>query len=56
MNRTRKFVDKLLKDGSRADVFEYALVATFIVLLSVAFEGALMSKIGNEFNSITNTL
>lgn len=54
MKRARKFVDKLLKDGSRADVFEYALVASFIVLMAVALEGAVMSKIGNEFNTITN--
>ena len=54
MNRARKFVDKMLKNPSRADVFEYALVASVIVLMAVVLEGALMSKIGNEFNTITN--
>jgi len=55
MNRAKQLLDRLLKDGHRADVVEYALVASVVVLTAVAVEATLLSKIGNEFNTITNS-
>lgn len=55
MNRAKQFLDRLLKDGGKADVIEYALVASAIVLMAVAVEATLLYKIGNEVNTITNS-
>ncbi|MGB9028498.1 MAG: hypothetical protein WCC27_00150 [Acidobacteriaceae bacterium] len=54
MNRTRKFLDNLLKDGHKADAIECALVASVVILTVVALEATLIHKISNEFNMITD--
>jgi Flp pilus assembly pilin Flp len=54
MNRTRKFLDNLLKDGRKADAIECALVASAVILTVVALEATLIHKISSEFNMITD--
>jgi Flp pilus assembly pilin Flp len=53
-NRAMQLMDKFLKDGRKADAVEYALVAAAVLLSVVAVEAALIGKISNEFNIITN--
>jgi Flp pilus assembly pilin Flp len=54
MNRTRKLLDNMFKDGRKADAIECALVATVVILTVVAVEATLISKITHEFDMITN--
>ena len=54
MNRTRKLLDNLLKDGRKADAIECALVASAVILTVVALEATLIHKISHEFNMITD--
>lgn len=54
MNRTKQLLKSLLNDECGQDLIEYALVASVLALGAVAAEGSLVTKIGNEFNMITN--
>jgi Flp pilus assembly pilin Flp len=54
MNRTKKVLDSLLKDGRKADAIECALVASAVILSVVALEATLINKISHEFNMITD--
>ena len=52
----KQLVKNLLSDESGQDMIEYALVAALIALGAIAAMQTLAGKIGNEFNSVGNSL
>lgn len=56
MNWTKQLLKTFLNDESGQDLIEYALVAAVIALGCVAALASLTNQIGNEFNTIGNSL
>jgi len=52
----KQLMKSLLNDESGQDMIEYALVAALIALGAIAAMQTLAGKIGNEFNSVGNSL
>jgi Flp pilus assembly pilin Flp len=55
MTRRKRWLDKWLHKD-RADVVEYALLLSVVLLSAVATGCALTHTIGKDFNTIANTL
>jgi pilus assembly protein Flp/PilA len=55
-HRAKQLLKSFLNDECGQDLIEYALVAALIALGSIAALGSLTNQIGNEFNSIGNSL
>jgi len=56
MNMTKRLFTNLMNDESGQDLIEYALIAALIALGAIVAMGSLSTKIGQEFNSIGNSL
>ncbi len=56
MELTKRLLNNLLNDESGQDLIEYALIAALIALGAIVAMNSLSGKIGNEFNTIGNTL
>ena len=56
MKDLKQLFAMFLREESGQDMIEYALVAALIALGAIAAMQTLAGKIGNEFNSVGNSL
>ena len=56
MNLSSRLLRSLISDESGQDLIEYALIAALIAVAAIAAMKGLTNKIGNEFNTIGNSL
>ena len=52
----RHSLTNFLRDESGQDMIEYALVASFVALALISTMRTLGGRIGNEFNTVGNSL